>query len=83
MLVRCTRDNISVNCISSIFQGFIIGWTSDFVPKFVYRIYYNDKDFSLRGYMLNSLSQFNVSDFDAGQKPVNVEAEFQNISVCQ
>ena len=77
-VVVCSQ---SVNSLLS-FQGFIIGWTSDFVPKLVYRFLYNPHDFTLRGYMINSLSKFNVSDFDAGQRPATSVPEFQNVTIC-
>jgi len=44
-------------------QAFIIGWTSDLVPKMVYERE-ESEDGSLTGYVNFSLSTFNVSDFN-------------------
>ena len=44
-------------------NAFIIGWTSDFVPKFVYQLTWS-ADKSLAGYVNHSLSVFDVKDFE-------------------
>jgi hypothetical protein len=45
-----------------MFQAFIIAYTSDFVPRTIYRFTAN-KNFTLEGYVENSLSVFDVNDF--------------------
>ncbi|KAK2168869.1 hypothetical protein NP493_1213g00020 [Ridgeia piscesae] len=53
----------SVSFIAVLTNAFIIGWTSDFVPKLVYKLAISP-DQSLTGYMNHSLSYFNVSEFE-------------------
>lgn len=54
--------------LSVITNGFIIAFTSEFIPRLVYRIY-ESKDGSLAGYVNHSLSYFNTSDFTSGKEP--------------
>ncbi|XP_066141402.1 anoctamin-4 isoform X2 [Euwallacea fornicatus] len=51
----------SVGKLSVVTNGFIIAFTSDFIPRLVYRI---SQEGSLDGYLNNSLSYFNTSDFE-------------------
>ena len=44
------------------FQGFIIGFTSDFIPRLVYQYHYSS-DSSLSGYTNFTLSAFDHKDF--------------------
>lgn len=48
--------------------GFIIAFTSDFVPKLVYQLYYS-QDGSLDGFVEFSLSKFKISEFRNGTQP--------------
>lgn len=64
-------------------QAFIIGWTSDFVPKLVY-VNTDSPDGSLRGYVNHSLSFFNVSDFQKRNTPDDPKVEeFGVVSICR
>lgn len=52
-----------LDCISKlsvITNGFIIAFTSDFIPRLVYQYYYSEKG-TLEGYVDFTLSRFNVS----------------------
>lgn len=51
-----------------IFQGFIIAFTSDFIPRLVYRSSIS-ADGSLHGYVNHSLAYFNTHDFVDGKEP--------------
>lgn len=53
------------NCLH---QGFIIAFTSDFIPRLVYSTAISE-DGSLRGYWNHSLSVFNTSDFTSDKTP--------------
>ncbi|XP_048520485.1 anoctamin-3 isoform X5 [Dendroctonus ponderosae] len=56
----------SIGKLSVVTNGFIIAFTSDFIPRLVYQISINPNG-SLEGYVNNSLSYFNTSDFEAGR----------------
>ncbi|XP_032221070.1 anoctamin-3 isoform X2 [Nematostella vectensis] len=49
--------------ISVLVNAFVIAFTSDFIPRLVYTTAYSP-DGTLRGYLNNSLSYFNVKDYD-------------------
>ena len=49
--------------LSVLVNAFVIAFTSDFIPRLVYRISYTT-DNTLVGYVENRLSYLNVSDFD-------------------
>jgi len=63
-------------------QAFIIGWTSDFVPKMVYMFTVSPEN-SLKGYVNNSLSYFNINDFQTQSTPVDVDPEYINVTECR
>jgi len=48
-------------------QAFIIGWTSDLVPKMLYRS--QSADDSLEGYVNASLSVFDIADMPLDMRP--------------
>lgn len=52
----------SISNLSVLVNGFVIAFTSDFIPKLVYRSSYSS-DGTLAGYVDNSLSFFNTSDW--------------------
>lgn len=54
--------------LSVITNGFIIAFTSEFIPRLVYRLFVS-ADGSLAGYVNHSLSYFNTSDFASGTGP--------------
>ena len=49
--------------LSVLVNAFVLAFTSEFIPRLVYRSSYN-RDGTLAGYVNNSLSYFNVSDWD-------------------
>ncbi|XP_032525780.2 anoctamin-4 isoform X1 [Danaus plexippus] len=55
-----TRQYMSVY----MFQAFVIAYTSDFIPRMVYKYVYSP-DKTLAGYIDHSLSLFNTSDYRA------------------
>ena len=50
--------------LSVLVNAFVIAFTSDFIPKLVYRYSYSDAG-TLAGYVNNRLSYFNISDYVA------------------
>ena len=58
-----TYSNKEINVF--FFQGFIIGFTSDFIPRLVYQYHYSP-DNSLSGYTNFTLSAFDPKDFGTG-----------------
>lgn len=48
--------------VSVLVNAFVIAFTSDFIPRLVYRYSYSD-DGTLVGYVNNRLSYFTISDF--------------------
>ncbi|XP_012221258.1 anoctamin-1 isoform X2 [Linepithema humile] len=59
----------SISKLSVITNAFIIAFTSNFIPKLVYRITISDNH-SLEGFLDHSLSKFNTSDLTNGPQPV-------------
>lgn len=67
-----------LDCISKlsvITNGFIIAFTSEFIPRLVYQHFISD-DGSLAGYVNHSLSYFNTSDFAPDKRPRMPEIEY-------
>lgn len=76
-----------LDCISKlavITNGFIIAFTSDFVPRLVYKYYYSPSG-TLDGYINFTLSSFNTSDpfYAKGSAPINSALEFKNVTECR
>jgi hypothetical protein len=71
---------------NALFQACIIAYTSDFIPKLVYR-YEFSPDGQLTNYMNNSLSVFDVNDFQPQSVPVNdsqpQQELFGDVSYCR
>lgn len=65
----------SIGKLSVITNGFIIAFTSEFIPRLVYQIR-KSVDGSLDGYVDYSLSRFNTSDFHASRAPRNVTVKY-------
>jgi len=52
------------------FQAFIVAFTSDMIPRLVYYYAYSEsEDSPMSGYINNSLSVFEISDFPERNKP--------------
>jgi len=60
-------------------QAFIIAWTSDFVPKLVYKLIVSP-DMSLTGYVNHSLSVFDVRDFE---NYTTTNVDFKDVKFCR
>ncbi|KMQ93390.1 transmembrane protein 16a, partial [Lasius niger] len=58
----------SISKLSVITNAFIIAFTSNFIPRLVYRITVSD-NYSLEGFLEHSLSKFNTSDLKNGTQP--------------
>ncbi|CAH1799995.1 unnamed protein product, partial [Owenia fusiformis] len=58
-----------ITFIAVITNAFIIAYTSDFIPKMVYRFSPNDGHQDLTGYMRWTLSKFDVNDFENSSRP--------------
>ena len=72
-----------MHLICAIFQALIIGWTSDFVPKLVYK-YTVSPDHSMAGYMNHSLSYFAVKDFQNQSFPDDPQTSvFGDVTECR
>lgn len=68
--------------IAVVTNALIIAFTSEFIPKLVYRYSFSD-DESLNGYIKWSLSTFNVSEFDERSRPTDPKIEeFGNLTEC-
>lgn len=74
-----------LDCISKlsvITNGFIIAFTSDFIPRLVYVFYYSP-DQSLNGYIEFTLSKFNTSEFKYNTAPIDPAPEYANVTECR
>ncbi|XP_062563728.1 anoctamin-1 isoform X2 [Armigeres subalbatus] len=69
----------SIGKLSVITNGFIIAFTSDFIPKLIYRLTLSP-DGSLGGYLNYTLAYFNTSDFQKGSEPFQSQ---HNVSICR
>ncbi|CAH2325854.1 anoctamin-1 isoform X1 [Pelobates cultripes] len=54
--------------LAVIINAFVISFTSDFIPRLVY-LYMYSADGTMHGFVNNTLSYFNVSDFKPGTGP--------------
>eukprot|EP00063_Salmo_salar_P006693 XP_013981528.1 PREDICTED: anoctamin-5-like [Salmo salar] len=80
---KCTsrRLNRVTQCFLSPPQAFIVAFTSDMIPRLVYMYAYSN-DLSMKGYINNSLSVFNISGFSKDNRPEDGESpEWFNSSV--
>lgn len=72
-----------ISAIAVISNGVIIAFTSEFIPKLVYRYGYS-ADTSMEGYTNFSLSVFNVNDFQSKSIPDDPQTDiFGNITYCR
>uniref|UniRef100_A0A336LP51 Anoctamin n=1 Tax=Culicoides sonorensis TaxID=179676 RepID=A0A336LP51_CULSO len=70
----------SIGKLSVITNGFIIAFTSDFIPRLIYRIL-ESPDNSLNGYLNFTLASFNVRDLET-QSRLN-STEYSNVKMCR
>lgn len=70
----------SIGKLSVITNGFIIAFTSDFIPRLIYRIF-ESPDTSLNGYLNFTLASFNISDLEKRSQPHLTE--YFNLTTCR
>lgn len=70
-----------MTCFYSIItnQGFIIAFTSEFIPRLVYSTTFSN-DGTLRGYLNHSLAVFDTNDFHDGKQP---RAPSMHVKYCR
>lgn len=71
-----------VTRLSVLVNAFILAFTSEYIPKLVYKMRYSD-DGSLHGYMENSLASINLVDLytrEPGTAPENI---YENLNYNQ
>ncbi|KAM4018422.1 anoctamin-5 isoform 2-T2 [Anomaloglossus baeobatrachus] len=67
--------------LSVVTNAFIVAFTSDMIPRLVYSYaYFDNPDSPMSGYINNSLSVFNVSDFNETSKPLE---NHMNVLTCR
>ncbi|CAB3375249.1 Hypothetical predicted protein [Cloeon dipterum] len=66
--------------LSVITNAFIIAFTTDFIPRLVYK-YVVSENGTLEGYLDFSLATFNVTDFEDGSRPLMLGSE--HVEVCR
>ncbi|XP_034950899.1 anoctamin-4 isoform X1 [Chelonus insularis] len=69
----------SISKLSVITNGFIIAFTSNFIPKLVYQLTVSE-NYSLEGFLDYSLSKFNTSDLE---KEIKLTENTANIEICR
>ncbi|XP_059484748.1 anoctamin-1 isoform X2 [Neocloeon triangulifer] len=70
----------SIGKLSVITNAFIIAFTTEFIPRLVYK-YAVSSNQSLEGYLDFSLASFNVTDFEDGSRPQMRGTE--HVEVCR
>lgn len=72
---------------SPVLQAFIVAFTSDMIPRLVYVYAYQPvKEMNMKGYVNNSLSVFNISEFPEASSPEDGENPFwfnSSITTCR
>ncbi|KFV11521.1 Anoctamin-5, partial [Pterocles gutturalis] len=67
--------------LSVVTNAFIVAFTSDMIPRLVYYYaYYENEDSPMSGYINNSLSVFQISDFPDRNKP---KLNPENLVICR
>ncbi|XP_042894879.1 anoctamin-5 isoform X2 [Parasteatoda tepidariorum] len=76
----------SIGKLAVLSNAIIIAFTSDMIPRLVYRLYYSP-DYSLDGFVEYTLSRFNTSHFHADVKPMPLILPGTNqtvdVSICR
>uniref|UniRef100_A0A8C5Q415 Anoctamin n=1 Tax=Leptobrachium leishanense TaxID=445787 RepID=A0A8C5Q415_9ANUR len=68
--------------LAVIINAFVISFTSDFIPRLVY-LYMYSEDGTMHGFVNNTLSYFNVSDFQPGTAPTMENQLGYQVEVCR
>ncbi|XP_072495501.1 anoctamin-1 isoform X3 [Notamacropus eugenii] len=71
-----------ISKLAVIINAFVISFTSDFIPRLVYRYMYSP-DGSMHGFVNHTLSYFNVSDFQAGTAPNDPMELGYEVQICR
>ncbi|XP_066991170.2 anoctamin-1 [Anabrus simplex] len=69
----------SIGKLSVITNGFIIAFTSNFIPRLVY-VMAVSQDHSLNGFLNHSLSYFDTADLETGSEPAFTR---ENVTICR
>ncbi|XP_008410276.1 anoctamin-5 isoform X3 [Poecilia reticulata] len=71
--------------LSVVTNAFIVAFTSDMMPRLVYMYAYQPQgQMNMKGYINNSLSVFNVSEFENSSRPEEAENPmWLNITTCR
>ncbi|XP_077492339.1 anoctamin-4-like [Amblyomma americanum] len=71
-----------VSIFAVVCNAFQIAYTSDFIPRFLYRVLHSP-DYSLRGFINFTLSSFDTSDFDNETRPDNSTLDGVPVRECR
>ncbi|XP_066593714.1 anoctamin-1 isoform X1 [Prorops nasuta] len=71
----------SISKLAVISNAFIIAFTSNFIPRLVYRMTVSEKN-TLEGFLDHSLAKFNSSDFPNGTQPFALPGT-KSIEICR
>jgi len=73
--------HVCVYCCVFVTQAFIIGWTSDLIPKILYQV--QSVDDSLTGYVNSSLSVFNTANLTQDMRPDSDLYNSSFVTICR
>ncbi|KAH9380584.1 hypothetical protein HPB48_020364 [Haemaphysalis longicornis] len=71
-----------VSIFAVICNAFLIAYTSDFIPRLLYRMVHS-RDHSLRGFVNFTMSAFDTSDFDDETRPENATLDGIVVRECR
>nr|XP_031841577.1 anoctamin-1-like isoform X1 [Nomia melanderi]XP_031841578.1 anoctamin-1-like isoform X1 [Nomia melanderi]XP_031841579.1 anoctamin-1-like isoform X1 [Nomia melanderi] len=71
----------SISKLAVITNAFIIAFTSNFIPRLVYRMIVSE-NYSLEGFLEHSLSKFDTSDLKNGTAPFSLPGQ-EDIKICR
>ncbi|XP_043938519.1 anoctamin-1 isoform X1 [Protopterus annectens] len=71
----------AVGKLAVIINAFVISFTSDFIPRLVY-LYMYSPDGTMHGFINNTLSYFNVTDFKNGTAPTEPSDFGHAVEIC-
>lgn len=78
--LSCAQVNLrDILKIILIFQAFIIAFSSNFIPRMVYK-YVVNQNRTEEGFLNHSLAYFNTSDFPVDSKPLYPS---ENVTLCR
>ncbi|XP_043249984.1 anoctamin-1-like isoform X2 [Colletes gigas] len=71
----------SISKLSAITNAFIIAFTSNFIPRLVYRLTVSE-NYSLEGFLEHSLSKFDTRDLKNGTEPFYIP-DHEQVKICR